>query len=319
MILVIRKHNSMNDSTRLVDRQLETSRYFLTDVQEDCVCCGVTYAGSGPFCMRCMAPLELSRTVRRRGTPPRFIPVLGASGAGKTVYLGMLLDILSKGTQNLAGLTTGSFSMGLQIQTTTALENRRFPEKTPVEAEGWQWVHCEVTGRAMSKAYADVITPDFAGESLAQEIDHPNSYPAIRHVLEKAQGLLVLCDSMRVRDAALGEDLFAMKLASYLVQLHESLPDRRHLRKLEMPLAVVLTKSDECPEAGDNPELFASSNLPRLLQFCQRRFAKHGFFASSVVGSSARLIDAHGCRTQVPLHIEPHGIAEPLEWIIGES
>ena len=216
---------------------------------------------------------SFSQTVRRRKTPPRFIPVLGPSGAGKTVYLGMLLDMLSKGTRQLTGLVTGSFSVGLQIQTTTALEHGRFPEKTPVEAEGWQWVHCEVSSRAKSSVYADIITPDFAGESIAQEVERPGTYPAIRHVLEQAQGLLVLCDSLSVRDAALGEDLFAMKLASYLVQLHENLAGYRQSRKIDLPIAIVLTKADQCADASDDPSTFARSNLPRLLQFCERRFA----------------------------------------------
>jgi hypothetical protein len=132
-----------NDDSRLIGQELQSSRYLLLESPEEgradgCVCCGASYAGNGPFCIRCMAPLELSHTVRRRKTPPRFIPVLGPSGAGKTVYLGMLLDMLSKGTRQLTGLVTGSFSVGLQIQTTTALEHGRFPEKTPVEAEGWQ-------------------------------------------------------------------------------------------------------------------------------------------------------------------------------------
>ena len=302
---------------RLVEQELQSSRYCGQSADEGCVCCGVGYAGGGPFCIRCQAPLEISRTVRQRGAPPRFIPVLGPSGAGKTVYLGMLLDILSKGTRRISGLATSAFSVGLQEQTTTMLQDRRFPEKTPVEAEGWQWVHCEVTCPKRSKGFVDVITPDFAGESIAHEIDQPGSFPAIRHVIEQSCGLLILCDSLRVRDAALGEDLFAMKLASYLVHLQEAARAAHERRKLDMPLAVVLTKSDVCDEAWEDPDRFARNNLPRLLQFCARKFSTFRFFASSVVGSSATLVDPYGCRTQIPFHIEPRGITEPLEWLIG--
>jgi hypothetical protein len=305
--------------TRLIEQELQSSRYQNEQAGEGCACCGALYAGKGPFCVSCLAPIEISQTVRRRGTPPRFVPVLGASGAGKTVYLGMLLDILSQGTRPLAGLATSAFSVRLQEQTTTALENRRFPDKTPTEAEGWQWVHCEVTHPKRPKAYADIITPDFAGESIAHEIEQPGSYPAIRHVILQAHGLLVLCDSLRVRDASLGEDLFALKLASYLVQLHEAAAPAKGRQAVDQPLAIVLTKSDVCPEAGADPARFAAANLPRLLQFCRRKFAHYEFFASSVVGSSVTLVDGYGCRTQVPLHIEPRGITEPLDWVLGRG
>ena len=301
---------------RIAEQTLESTKYLTEEESESCICCGVRYAGTGPFCVRCQAPLELSRIVNSRGVPARFVPVLGASGAGKTVYLGLLLDILSKDTQRISGLVTSAVSVRLQEQTTTALQNRRFPDKTPAEADGWQWVHCEVTSHMKPKHYLDIITPDFGGEAIAQEIEQPGSYPAIRQVIAQSHGLLMLCDSVRVRDAALGEDLFAMKFASYLVGLHESLPGSKSKQKLDLPIAVVLTKSDVCPEAWDDPATFASSNLPRLLQFCERKFARYRFFASGVVGSSASLMDGYGCRTQIPFHIEPRGITEPLEWIL---
>jgi hypothetical protein len=302
---------------RISEQVLESTRFCEQESDESCVCCGVQYAGSGSFCIRCQSPTELSRTVRRRGTPPQFVPVLGASGAGKTVYLGLLLDVLSKGTQSIKGLATSAFCIALQELATTALENRRFPEKTPAEADEWQWVHCEVSSRARSKAYADVITPDFAGEAIAQEIEQPGLYPAIGHVVSQSHGLLILCDSIRVRDAGLGEDLFAMKLLSYLTHLHEAKTSGRTRQKLQRPIAIVFTKTDSCPEARDDPDRFARSNLPRLVQFCDNKFSHYRFFASSVVGSSATLVDRFGCRTEIPFHIEPYGITEPLEWIIA--
>ena len=175
-------------------------------------------------------------------------------------------------------------------------------------------MHCEVNGCKKAKKHVDIITPDFAGESIAQEIEQPGTYKAIQHVVLKSHGMLVLCDSLRVRDEGLREDLFAMKLASYLVQLHESKDTK--LTQLRTPIAIVFTKSDACPDVAADPARFAAANLPRLLQFCDRKFARFRFFASSVVGSSATRVDAYGCRTQVPFHIEPRGVTEPLEWIM---
>ncbi|MCG8651241.1 MAG: hypothetical protein MI861_15490, partial [Pirellulales bacterium] len=65
----------------------------------ECVCCETRLAGRDEFCPECQTPASLSQTVASRGEEQNFISVLGASNAGKTVYLGLLLDILSKGPE----------------------------------------------------------------------------------------------------------------------------------------------------------------------------------------------------------------------------
>jgi hypothetical protein len=244
------------------------------------------------------------------------VSVLGASGAGKTVYLGFLLDLLSKGTPRLKGVANSTFSLAVQDETLTSLQNRRFPEKTPSEADNWQWVHCEVHRLQKPKNYADIITPDFAGEAIALEVERPGSYPAIRYVVAQSRGLLILCDSLRVRDASLSEDMFATKLACYIHSLQQSLSNRQKTPMIDLPVAIVFTKTDWCPEARFEPDIFARNNLPRMVQICARNFARHRFFAASVVGRSATLRDRQGRSMQLALHVEAHGIAEPLEWIL---
>lgn len=284
----------------------------------DCVCCGTDVSDCDGFCPRCQTPAELSRTIATRDIPQRFVSVLGASGAGKTVYLGLLLDVLNKGDSKLKGLATNAFSVALQEQVVTALEHRVFPDKTPTEADGWKWVHCEITSTEKDKTkQVDLIAPDFAGEAIAMEISHAGLYPAIRDVVEKSRGLLILCDSLKVRDAGPAEDLFAMKLASYIAQLHgRGKESGRKRQDIGAAIAIVFTKSDVCPEAREDPAVFAANNMPRLVEFCQRVFGHHAFFAASVAGSTGMLTDLSGRRTQIPLHVEPHGISEPLDWIM---
>ena len=282
-----------------------------------CVSCGTEMVDHGGYCFSCQTPLALSRSVAGRGRPARFVSVLGASGAGKTVYLGFLLDVLSKGAKGLRGLPNGAFSIAVQQQTIAALQRRRFPEKTPTEADSWQWVHCEVTRERRPKNYVDIITPDFAGEAIAQEVERPDSFRAIRFVVVKSQALLLLFDSRRVRDAGREEDFFAMKLASYINTTHQQ-DARKNRGRLKTPIAVVLTKADLCPEVAEDPQRFAAANLPGLIQFCKRNFSRHRFFAASVVGSSVMVADHLGRRRQIPLHVEPYGVIEPLEWIMRQ-
>lgn len=295
------------------EQVMQSSRYLDETARHDCVCCGhVSFDSSA--CSNCQAPLELSRTVQTRGKPPRFVTVLGASGAGKTVYLGFLLDILSKGTRSIRGLPNNSFSVAVQEQTIGALEQRRFPDKTASEADTWSWVHFEVRNAKRPKQYLDIVTPDLAGEAIGMEVDHPSTFPAIRSMTQKSMAMMVLFDSVRVRDSGREEDVFALKLAAYIQNLHAAPKKGKNNRTPR--IAIIFTKSDWCPEAKQDPARFAQENMPGLMQFCKQTLHDHAFFATSVVGSSATMVDRYGCMEQIPFHIEPSGIVEPLEWIM---
>jgi hypothetical protein len=283
----------------------------------DCACCDKLIAGRHVYCPHCHAPAEVSRTVAERGMPPQFVTVLGPSGAGKTVYLGMLLDMLSKGNRTLRGLPNGPFSLAVQQETIDALQKQRFPEKTPSEADQWRWVHCEVTATRRPRKVIDLVTPDLAGEAIALELEHENTHPVIRSVISKSSGLLVLFDSGRARDEGRTEDIFAMKLISYLANVYKGASGLAK-RKSAVPVSIVLTKADRCPEAVRSPEIFAAATMPGLVQGCRRHFAKHRFFASGIVGSYAMGIDGYGRRMHMPLHVEPHGIMEPLQWLMEQ-
>src|SRR5262249_8853581 len=99
----------------------------------------------GDPCGNCYAPASVIESILTSVRVPRFIGVLGPTGVGKTVYLGMLLDMLSRGIGGLHGMARGPFSLSLHRNLILALENQRFPDKTPNEPDHWQWVHCEVT------------------------------------------------------------------------------------------------------------------------------------------------------------------------------
>jgi hypothetical protein len=294
---------------------LECARLLDQSTQVTCVICGSQNTAEGTRCFHCLAPVELSRSVAARGTPARFLTVLGASGAGKTVYLGMLLDILSKGAQHLRGLPNGSFSVSLQQETITALQSQRFPEKTASEADQWKWIHCEVTHDKKPKAHLDIITPDLAGEAITLEVEQTGTFGTIRSIARRSEAFLILIDSQRARDAGREEDLCAMKLFSYICSLHGN-SNAAKRGKLRLPVALVLTKSDLCPEAQDDADKFAAANLPGLLRLCERNLLQYSFFATGIVGTSATVMDDRGFRMRVPLHIEPRGVVEPVVWVM---
>jgi hypothetical protein len=283
-----------------------------------CVCCSSRLDSCDEYCGKCQAPVSLSHSVAIQGGGHSFVSVLGASNAGKTVYLGLLLDILSKGPEDFRGAAASSFSVDLQEYVVNELERRTFPEKTPSEADSWQWLHCKLSvASKKSVSSFDLISPDFAGEAIATEISRPGLYPAVEHVVTQSSGIMILCDSLRVRDYGAGEDLFAMKLATYIAERHGLYGEKRGRQGKGPSVAVVFTKSDACPEASEDPSAFAANNTARLYDFCRQTFKRVEFFAAGVAGSTGVIADSNGFQMRVPFHIQPHGVLEPLRWIVA--
>jgi Double-GTPase 2 len=265
-------------------------------------------------CGHCFAPAEVIRSIALRESAPCFVGILGPSNVGKTVYLGMLLDMLSRGAGGLFGAACGSFSLEMHRNLILALERQRFPAKTPTEPDRWQWVHCEVD--AGKKGHAcDIVTPDVAGEVVAAELASPKAHPTVRALIGKCSALVVLADILQVAADGQGQELFAMQLVSYL----DSLRPARKRGKVEVPVAIVFTKADLCEEPIADPAGFARANAPGLWRLCQARLAHYRFFASGVAGATARLVDDEGRERLVPLRVEPRGIIEPLAWLMGKD
>lgn len=276
-----------------------------------CPLCDLT-VNAGTACSRCFAPAEVIRSISAREAPPRFVGVLGPTNVGKTVYLGMLLDLLSRGAAGLYGVARGSFSLELHRNLILSMERQRFPAKTPSEPDRWQWIHCEVSAARKGVA-CDIVTPDVAGEVVAAELASPKSHPTVRALIGKCSALIVLADILQVISDGQSQELFAMQLVSYL----DSLRPAKRKTKVEVPVALVFTKADLCDEPILDPSAFARANAPGLWRLCEARLSRYRFFASGVAGSAARLVGRDGRESLVPLRVEPRGIVEPLAWLLS--
>jgi hypothetical protein len=277
-----------------------------------CYICGGDNKVDDQLCRHCHAPMALTHQMGREKTVPRMVATLGAAGTGKTVYLGMLLDMLSGDDRPLQALARGSFSITLQQTTIQALAQCEFPDKTPSEPDCWNWVHCQVREEGRRRPL-DVVMPDVAGDALLEEIDRPGTLPGIRQFLVKSAGMLVLVDATEIEEGSKFQDCFAMKVLSYVTELEAAWKKRRRGR----PVAIVFTKADQCPDCLDDPTAYAQKRTPGLWQHCRRRFPKHRFFAASVAGACGVRRLPTGT-VSVPLRIEPHGIIEPFTWLIGQ-
>lgn len=299
--------------TKNAYQEMDSYRLAQYVVQTPCYVCGGGNVFDAELCRHCSAPMALSHQANTQKVRPQMLAAIGPAGAGKTVYLGMLSDLLSRQNDRMQILARGAFSISLQQATLGALGRCRFPEKTPNEPDRWNWLHCQVK-MAKRRRPVELIMPDLAGESLMQELDRPNTYPIINHFLNRCASLMLMVDAADLEAGDDSHDYFAMKIVSYLCELDGRLrqgwPNR--------PVAVIFTKADECSSSAfDSPDEFARRHAPGLFRTCRERLRKHGFFATGVVGCCAHRNTMSG-RVQVPLRIEPRGIVEPFEWLVGQ-
>jgi hypothetical protein len=282
-----------------------------------CLVCDHENCCSAARCRNCSAPMSLAHNTQASKRRSQLIAVIGASGAGKTVYLGLLMDMLTRHVGLLRSTARGPMSISLQQATTTALATGWFPEKTVTAPEHWHWVHCQFNCRRRRRPL-EIVVPDISGEALAIETERAGRYPAIRSLLAKCAGVLVLADAELLQAGDHSQDFVILKLLSLIGELNEERSRSwRHRGPERRPLALVLTKADRCDGLHENPREFAESHATALWNDCRARFPRHEAFACSVAGATA-LRDGYERRQQVPLRIEPRGIIEPFGWLMTE-
>lgn len=280
-----------------------------------CLICDTVNSGSTILCQECFAPMALVHEANAQERDPRLVSILGDSNAGKTVYLGFLLDMLSQRAGDFEGIPRGSCSVDLQQTVISYMAYRMFPPKTPTEAEEWKWAYYQVCKRGKRPKWIDLVMPDVAGEAIAAEITSPSTFQVIQNLLQKSTGLLLLIDAAMAANGSAQPDFFALKVMSYIDTMFAA----KRRRKIDMPIAIVLTKADYCPECIDNPRRFAEANLNRLWNICESRFSNVAFFGSSVVGSLAyATAGGDDVVTPLPLHTSLRGVMEPFEWMVEQ-
>jgi len=280
-----------------------------------CLICESTNAPDAILCKQCSAPMALVHEARAQEREPRMVSILGDSNVGKTVYLGFLLDMLSQRANDFEAVPRGAYSVDLQQIVISHMAYRMFPPKTPMETDEWNWTYYQVCKRASSPKWVDLVMPDVAGEAIAAEVASPSTFRIIQNLLQKSSGLLLLVDAALAANGSAQPDFFALKMMSYIDTMFAC----KRGKRIGMPVAIVLTKSDYCPECFDSPRRFAEANLNRLWNVCESRFSKVEFFASSVVGSLAYATAGdNDVVTPIPLHTALRGILEPFEWMVAQ-
>lgn len=282
-----------------------------------CLICNTLNTVEAIYCRECSAPMGIVHDTIAQQRDPHIVSVVGESNVGKTVYLGFLLDMLSQCAGNFEAIPKGAYSIDLQQNVISHMANRRFPPKTPMEPNQWHWAYYQVRKRTRNAKWIDLIMPDMAGDSLAAEVAAPDTFNVIRSLLYKSSGTLMLIDAALAANGSARPDFFAMKVLSYI----DSIGGGKRDERIKTPTALVLCKSDYCPECFDDPRQFAKANLNRLWNLCESRFENIEFFACSAVGALAYATageDGGNYVRPIPLHTALQGILEPFEWVIRQ-
>jgi hypothetical protein len=194
------------------------------------------------------------------------------------------------------------------------LGQRSFPPATPAEPNRWHWAHYDVP-HPRTRARLELITPELSGAALEAEIETPGTHPIFRYLFARAAGLILCIDAAEAAEGIAQPDLYAMKAISHL----DATIENKRKDRIRTPLAIVLCKSDLCPDAFEKPGQFVASNLSRLWSACQARFERVEFFATSVVGSMGYAVNPEHPAdvAAIPLHVSPRNVLEPMEWLLS--
>ena len=292
--------------------ELESYRLAAYTVPCPCYICGGGNNFDAELCRHCFAPMALAYQATSQKIHPRSLAVVGCCGSGKTVYLGMLIDMLSRHDENLQLLARGAFSIEVQQRAMASLARCEFPGKTPSDPSQWHWIHGQVLRK--KRRATELILPDMSGESILTEIDHPQTFPVIRAFLSKCSAAMILIDAPLAQAGDSDEDFHTMKLVSYLCELKTNKTVAAWNRR---PVAFVFTKADECDDCFADAAAFAARHTPGLVQQAKKRLGNHRFFSVGVAGGVA-IRKEHHFRTKVPLRIEPRGVLEPFQWLLEQ-
>ena len=123
--------NRSNRLCRMTKTLLPLDSYRLAEyaVPVPCYICHEGNSFDAERCRHCAAPMALAHQAQTQKVRPRMMAVLGTSGVGKTVYLGMLLDMLSRRPERMQILARGRFRSRCSKPSSDRLPAGSFPAK----------------------------------------------------------------------------------------------------------------------------------------------------------------------------------------------
>ena len=100
-------------------------------------------AEQGDPCSTCSLPFKVIESILNRHYPsPDSWACWGQPESARRFIWACFWICSRTAVCGLHGLAQSPFTLNLHRNLILALERQRFPEKTPVESDRWDWMHC---------------------------------------------------------------------------------------------------------------------------------------------------------------------------------
>lgn len=200
-------------------------------------------------CRHCHNPLP----ERYGKTPVHFIPVIGITGAGKTVYLSQLMRNMQRYVAKV-GLSASSLADSTTnfTQDNAIVARRALPGSTPSQRlQQPLFYSLERGGSGEEKSTHTIVLYDVAGEVLAD----PNLTRVYAPFIEHADGLVLLVDPMQFEGLRYGEsDALDLDSPTKVLDTIHGIVAGSADKKCDVPCAVCVSKVDRVFEIDNASE-----------------------------------------------------------------
>ncbi len=261
----------------------------------------------------------------------KSILTLGLPGAGKSTFLAMLFHYLKKERTDdyrvELSQEEGDSSYVYNLLEHLVYKPLSFPPLNPGPGGGFTPISIEIYPNDLRLgAPVQFKTFDFSGTDLVNIIDNFDLF--LERVLEpkkthSSTWFKNLTDFMRTMNGIL---FLIDPIPSTVVHLQNDEQYRKLYRLIytaitgpklslgnlvDVPLAIVLTKSDKYGVKIGDPEQYIKDNFPRCCEYLGKSFRHVKAFTCSSVGG---VVDKNG--KEIPVDPpKPDGIFEPVRWV----
>lgn len=275
----------------------------------------------------------------------KFISVIGVTNSGKTVYISQLLDGMTKYAQqvDLNAFFTSDHEPGF-VENNPVRYNEPLPRPTMAGKLSQPMFYDLVQTLPGDKLHTDtIVIYDIAGENCA----NANDMMKYGDFVTRSDGIILLLDPSQLgfgNKDELSSDAKSAKPSTVLNTIHGAFKSQKTDGKLELPIAVCISKSDmiegllpaECRK--DTTSVLSSSQLPmRKFNASEYNVLECALVAQMRAGVGAEVdgvlrtgykhynyfaFTATGCAVEKRNNMSypvappmPRRIAEPLLWL----
>lgn len=238
-----------------------------------------------------------------------FITLLGVGRTGKTVYLGVLFDLLRRWkSKEIVFRPYGDETITMMTDIMNTLARCSWPSPTPHDSVFPFRAQVRYSSAGRNRHYK-IFIPDYAGDKTEHFVENEgepllHKSPFFRQVVESDAVILVADGAILSGGTTQKIRIHENNLMAAVSRLADVKGGRRG--KIRAPIAIVVTKAD-LYEESESAEIWA--RLRRLVELCEETCERFEVFEVSSVGGVDEVGD--------PLEqFQPRHVVDPIMWLL---